>query len=295
MDTKYLKTLKTILEDGSFQNAAHRLGYTQSTITFHVQQLEQEYGLQLFERIGRKMVPTQACRDILPHIDDVLAAQLRIENYGKEANQMGGELKIAMPEILLLYRLQSVLKTFQAMAPQVNISLRTHNCRTTTSLILKGEIDAGLHFDVAKYDANVIAEEYGTFPLALVAAGQGAVPASMQELGKHTLLLPIDEDNPIREKLAEQLVRHRVTPTNVIELGSFEAIKQSAIGGVGIACLPRFMMEDALADGRLRELNLGMRDMSLRILCAYHKNKWMSPAMALFIRLIKEHVAQNAA
>ena len=55
MNTKNLLTLKTILETGSFQKAADKLNYTQSTVTFQMKQLEEELSLKLFEKIGRKM------------------------------------------------------------------------------------------------------------------------------------------------------------------------------------------------------------------------------------------------
>ena len=63
MELKYLNTFKTILETGSFLNAARKLNYTQSTITFQIQQLEEELSVKLFEKIGRKMIITQAGKE----------------------------------------------------------------------------------------------------------------------------------------------------------------------------------------------------------------------------------------
>ena len=72
MNTKNFVTFKTILEMGSFQKAADELGYTQSTVTFQIKQLEEELNLKLFEKIGRRMVLTQAGKDIMPYIDMIL-------------------------------------------------------------------------------------------------------------------------------------------------------------------------------------------------------------------------------
>ena len=72
MELKYLRTFKTIIDEGSFQNAAERLNFSQSTVTFQIQQLEQSLSVKLFERIGRKMAVTQAGKEILPHIDAIL-------------------------------------------------------------------------------------------------------------------------------------------------------------------------------------------------------------------------------
>ena len=66
MELKYLNTVRMILETGSFQEAARRLHYTQSTVTFQVQQLEKELNVKLFEKLGRRMALTQAGRDVLP-------------------------------------------------------------------------------------------------------------------------------------------------------------------------------------------------------------------------------------
>lgn len=90
MEVKNLYTLKTILEEGSFQNAAVKLGYTQSTITFQIRQLEEELGVVLFEKIGRRMVLSQAGENLIPYIDETLFAFERLRNVGKELSEMTG-------------------------------------------------------------------------------------------------------------------------------------------------------------------------------------------------------------
>ena len=55
MDLKYLNTFKTIVREGSFSKAAEKLNYTQSTITFQIDQLERDLSAQLFEKVGRNI------------------------------------------------------------------------------------------------------------------------------------------------------------------------------------------------------------------------------------------------
>ena len=62
MELKYLETFRTIVEEGGFSKAAKKLGYTQSAITFQVDQLEAELSVRLFDKIGRRMVLTKAGR-----------------------------------------------------------------------------------------------------------------------------------------------------------------------------------------------------------------------------------------
>ncbi|MGL5255491.1 MAG: LysR family transcriptional regulator, partial [Proteocatella sp.] len=90
MDIKNLYTFKAIIEEGSFVNAAATLGYTQSTITFQIRQLEQELGIILFEKIGRKMVLTQAGKNIVPYIHDTIESYEKLKNIGKDYSQICG-------------------------------------------------------------------------------------------------------------------------------------------------------------------------------------------------------------
>jgi DNA-binding transcriptional LysR family regulator len=73
-------------------------------------------------------------------------------------------------------------------------------------------------------------------------------------------------------------------------LGSVEAIKRSVVSNLGVAYLPRFVVEDELANGTLKELETGISDKKITAICSYHKNKWITPAMELFIRLLKENL-----
>ena len=100
MKTQYLVTFKTILETGSFQKAADKLGYTQSTITFQIKQLEEELSLKLFEKIGRRMELTQAGKDIMPYVDMILQGTEQIRNYGKKLSEISGSLKLAIQDML---------------------------------------------------------------------------------------------------------------------------------------------------------------------------------------------------
>ena len=61
-----------ILEIGSFQKAAEHLNYAQSTVTPQMHQLEQEFSIKLFEKIGRIMKLTQAGKGLIPYIDNVI-------------------------------------------------------------------------------------------------------------------------------------------------------------------------------------------------------------------------------
>lgn len=81
MDLRYLQTFKEIVREGSFSGAARKLSYTQSTITFHMDQLEKELDTMLFEKVGRRMVLTKAGEEFIPYVEEVLSALDKMKNF----------------------------------------------------------------------------------------------------------------------------------------------------------------------------------------------------------------------
>lgn len=293
MELKYLNTVRTILETGSFQNAARKLNYTQSTVTFQIQQLEQELSVKLFEKIGRRMVLTQAGRDVLPYIDSILESVERLMNYGKETRELTGTLRVAMPETLLTYRMQPLLKSFREQAPNVRLSLRSLNCYLIRDQITNGGADVAIHYDVGGYGSTITTEPFAEFDLALVSApglSEEECDVMTAHQRKPMCLISYDKES-ISQLLFDQYLKEKdIVFESTIELGSVDSIKRSVASNLGVAFLPRFTVEEELENGVLREQETGLAGRTITAVCAYHKNKWISPAMELFIRLARETI-----
>ena len=128
MDTRSIVVIKTILEEGSFQKAAQRLNCSQSTVTFQVRQLENELSVRLFERLGRRMVFTPAGKSILPHMEVILHSMQAITACNDPAS-LHGELRVAVAESLLSYKLHALLGDFVERAPAAQPQLSRHQGR----------------------------------------------------------------------------------------------------------------------------------------------------------------------
>ncbi|PFO71992.1 LysR family transcriptional regulator [Bacillus cereus] len=291
MELKYLQTLKTILEVGSFLGAARKLNYTQSTVTFQMQQLEQELSVKLFERIGRKMVITQAGKDILPYVDTILQSVEQLENYGKGMKELKGNLKVAMPETLLTSQMQPVLKAFREQAPGVKLSLQALNCYTIRDQVINGGADIGVHYDVGGYGTSMVIEKLADFPLSLIASPSlenQSCDFITKSQRSPVCLITNDRESIYQEMFDNYLKEKDIILGGIMELGSIETIKQSVISNLGVAYLPRFVVKNDLENETLQEIKTELFDKKITAVCVYHKNKWITPAMELFIRLSKE-------
>ncbi|EIX9434478.1 LysR family transcriptional regulator [Klebsiella pneumoniae] len=288
MDLRRLLTLRTILEEGSFAKAASKLCCTQSTVTFQFRQLEAEYGVQLFEKIGRRMVPTDAARNMMPHIHEMMVVINSIKQAVQRNDEPEGELRLAVGETLLSYKIPQVLKSFKKRAPNVLLSLQSQNCYTIRDSLLANEIDLGIFYRVGN-DASLIMENYGEHPLVLVASPELALVDFTRGNQHIPVSFIINEKQCVFRLMFESVLRQRkITIDSTIELISIESIKQCVMANTGVTYLPRFTVEKELRAGLLQELPLSPRPETLSAVCAHHSGKVITPAMELFIQSLRE-------
>lgn len=292
MDLKYLQTLKTIIHEGSFSKAADKLGYTQSTITFQVQQLEQEFTTKLFEKIGRKMVLTKDGENIIPYVNEVLSSVEKLKNFSTEKNLLHGDLYIATAETLLCYRMPTVLKRFKELAPQARLFMRSMNCNEIRDALLSGSVDLGfLYQEIRGIDKSMIIYPIKEETLTLVASPKTKelfpdFISTNQQLG---VPLIIDEQNCIFRNIFENYLREKkIRLDHTIELWSIPTIKNLLISNMGISYLPTFTVEQELLSGELVEIATELSAEKITAVCGHHKNKWLSPLMKLFIDLVTD-------
>ena len=298
MDLRSIVTVKTILAEGSFQKAAQRLNYSQSTITFQVRQLENELSLQLFERIGRRMTLTQAGKDILPHLESIMRTMREISLYGKGRRELSGELRVAVAESLLSYRMQPVLKNFVQNAPKVKLALRCLNCHDIKDGLFSGDLDLGVYYDVGGHPATLEVVPLCEFQAAVVASPElpGELHDFMSPHQEKDVSFVINEPRSIyREIMEDHLKARDILLRNTIELWSVEAIKKSVASNLGFSFLPRFAVERELAEGTLVELPAAMPVKAVTAICAHHRNKALSRSMQLFKNLLLDSVAFRTA
>lgn len=294
MELKHLCTFQAVVDQGSYQKAAEALGYTQSTVTVQIQQLEEELGVPLFQRMGRRMVLTQMGEQALAQARELLLAAERLSNLGQDGRTPAGTLRVDMAETLLCYRMQPVIQAFREQAPQVRLIIRSRNCLQIPENIRTGACDLGLGYDMDWNRELLAVEPLGEAEIILLASPDFAEPDFTTPGQRKPVSLITDEPDSIFRRQLEQYFRERnIVLDETIELWSIETIKRCVISGLGFTFLPRFVAQDALADGRLVELSAPISGIRDPVLCARHKKRWVSPAMELFLRLLREQLADR--
>ncbi len=272
MDLRRFITLKTVVEEGSFLRASQKLCCTQSTVTFHIQQLEQEFSVQLFEKIGRRMCLTREGKKLLPHIYELTRVMDTLREAAKKESDPDGELRVVSGETLLSYRMPQVLQRFRQRAPKVRLSLQSLNCYVIRDALLNDEADVGVFYRVGNDDA-LNRRELGEQSLVLVASPQ-IKDVDFTEPGRHNACsFIINEPQCVFRQLFESTLRQRrITVENTIELISIESIKRCVAANIGVSYLPRFAVAKELASGELIELPFGEQSLFARFNTLFEKS-----------------------
>lgn len=294
MDLKYLSTFRVIVEEGGFSKAAERLNYTQSTITFQMAQLERELSTTLFEKIGRKMVLTQAGERLIPYVDDILSSVDRLRNFEEDLTQCQGDLSVGFSETQLCYRMPPILQALHAQAPRARLFLRSMNCYDIRDALIAGTLDIGVFYeDVSGFGSTLTVYPLVECPLALVASPRIAEQYPDFVTPDRELAVPfiINEKACIFRQIFERYLREKaILLAHTIELWSIPTIKNLVKSDLGVTFLPLFAVQEELNDGTLVRIPTDLDGRAITAVCAHHKNKWVSPLMKLFIDLLHADV-----
>lgn len=293
MNTKNLVTFKTILETGSFQKAADKLSYTQSTVTFQMKQLEEELSIKLFEKIGRKMELTQVGKDILPYIDTILQANEQINNYGKSLSEVTGSLRLAIPDSILIYTMQPFIQAFLHEAPKVQLVINSIQSGEVNQSVMDGSADIGVNCEKDSYPDTIVHKKLGTYRALLVAApfaDSSLLDFITPHQRKPFSLICNEPDGYYQLEMNQYLAKKDIVLNPYMKVQSIEAVKRCVRNNLGIAVVPSYSVVEELKNGSLMPVKTELDEKRYNSICIYHKNKWISPQMELALKLLKKYV-----
>lgn len=283
MELKNLRTFGQIVKSGGFAKAATKLNYSQSTVSSHVQELETELGVRLFDRLGKRVVLTAAGESLFPRIQELEMLMEKIGSVSTHGTRVSGKIKIAAPESVTAYRLPRVLQEYHRTWPEVEISLVNKSCQDNLAMLAGGEADLALVLMGQIEDDNLVVETLCEADLAMVGApGTDGWPP-------RTLVVP-EKGASYRGILEEFVASQGLDDIEIMELWSLSAIKGVVTGGLGTALLPLMTVADELTEGTLVEVKVNRFWEPLGIRMAHSKGKWLTPSLSEFMACLRRHI-----
>lgn len=297
MELRQLATFREVARTLSFTRAADALNYAQSSVSAQIQELEEELDTLLFERLGRKIALADPGARLLQYADKILALADEARTVVANREEPVGALTITAPESLCTYRLPAVLSRFRRQFPRIEMIFRPMgNPDDWERQLAEGVADAALvliepsqrpslRLTVLRSE-SICVVTYPEHPLA--ARGQ----VKLTDFRAETLLLT-EAGCGYRALFERSLQKAGVRPGTILEFHSVEAIKACTMSGMGITVLPEAAVHAELAAGRLVTLPCTESALTLHTCLAWHKDKWLSPALQAFINVTQEVLCEE--
>lgn len=285
MEIRHLITFQTIAEVGSYTGAASKLGYTQSTITSHIQALEHEICGELFTYIKRNLQLTHLGRELMPLAEDLLSTHDQIKNI-KSTQEVEGVLRVAAPESLTISILGPIIREYTLKYPQVKLILTNGTCGQNQADLVSGRVDIALMVFPELNAEKCIHYYLGEEEIVLVSSNDS--PAHFDEYKKDNnhFFITNEAGCSYREMFENYLLKHDIHDFQTMELWSIEAIKQTVMSGIGFAVLPYITVKEEIDSGRLKMLGHSEKFDSIYSHMLIKNKKWVSPAVEAFVELV---------
>ena len=289
---RQLQIFITIAQSGSTTAAGEKISLSQSAISASIAELEKILTVQLFDRIGKRLVLNDHGRAILPQAMAVLNSATTLEQTCKQDAPsqiiIGASLTIGnylLPRILANHWRAKGIVLGEATPPLQVIIANTTDIATK---VANFEVDIGL-IEGPCHRPDLAVTPWLEDELVLVASPNHAIVKESK--GKRISAARLERTNWLlresgsgtREVLEQALLPHISQLKSSLEFNDHEAIKQSAAEGLGIACLSSLVAADMLTSGRLVLLNTEFPILKRRFSLLIHHQKQITPGMRHFI------------
>lgn len=292
MENKQLITFKVAAETLNFTQTAKILNFAQSSITAQMKSLEAELGTPLFERLGKRLILTEAGRKFQLYADKMIKLNEEAKMAVGGDKELSGTIIIGAQESQCTYRLPPILMEFKKQYPNVKVIFKpAHSDEMARRELQEGLLDIAFIMDTSKPGDTLRIEYLIEEKIKMVVSPDHLLLAkseiSPKELENETFLLT-ESGCSYRTLLEDSFRSVEVYPKNKFEFGSIEAIKQCVIAGLGIAVLPEMAVEEDIRLGKMKELAWVNTLSPVFTQIAWHKDKWMTPPLQALIELTHE-------
>ncbi len=288
MTLKHLRIFLTVYQTQNVTEAAEVLHMTQPAITRAIKEMEDYYGVKVFDRINHRICNNECGKDLYEKALHIVSEFDEIEKNLRE-QRSGGSIRIGTSITIGNFFMPHVLANFKTNHPLVHISVSVSNTNSIVNKVLSNELDFGL-VEGSVYDEHIITEAIGGDELIVL------VPLSdeyanlkemkLQDLSKYPLLLR-EEGSALRDYLEHLFAVNNIQIHPILESVSNGAVLASIEANLGIGILPSKFISEL---NGARKVNISDYELKRTYYLIYHKDKFFTKAMNDFREDVKREM-----
>jgi len=288
LDIRHLKLIVAVTEEKSVTRAGERLHLTQSALSHQLRDIEDRLGTQLFLRLNKRMLPTQAGERLLGTARRVLDELKRVEDdIAQMASHKQGALRLSTECYTCYHWLPDLLKEFNRKFPGVEVRIILEATRQPIQALLNGKLDLAI---VSRVPRDKQLRYQPLFKDEVVAIMMPGHPLSARpylrarDFVDQNLFLYVE---PKESDLFRLLFTPAgVTPAKVSQVQLTEAILEMVKAGLGISVMARWAVKEQVESGQLVARPLTSKGLHRQWSAALLNNDYAPPYLNEFIELL---------
>lgn len=300
VDPRHLEQLAAIVESGTFNEAAKRLGTSQSALSRMIANLENRLGTQLFERSSRPLIPTEAGKKLAQHGRTITSTRQRaLEEARNVQGGMSGELKIGAPPFLCERLVGDAFSGFLQQRPDIEVKLVSEYFPQLERKLVLNQLDVVICplrlLTVPKDDLTVepLFEDQhiivGRADHRLIKKGQ----ISVQDLEEATWISH-SENSMLQSDMASALTSFGVQNLKyAFQSESAGSILEMLRNTDFLTVLPSYVLRRNEDTRSLAQLPMRFRSSSMSVGMVTPANRLESPLLAAFATHMRRYVAKE--
>ncbi|WP_195604135.1 LysR family transcriptional regulator [Clostridium tyrobutyricum] len=284
LDLQSLMIFKLVAQKGSISSAAHELNYAQSNISIKIKQLENHLQASLFYRYNRGVKLTPKGQILLKYTEKIFNLIDETRNIIKDGDITKGILRIGSMETTAAIYLPSLLSKYHKNYPNVKLILKTGTTEKNIHEILQYKLDgAFVAGPINNYD-NINQKTFTKETLVIVTDAANSHIFSIKDIQNQTLIV-FPTGCSYRRILEQWLKDNGLSPNNVMEFDTLEAIINCICAGLGISLLPISVVKKYIKSGILRSYPIDDSYSNIQVLFVYRKFNYMPASLSKFINM----------
>lgn len=270
----------------NFTQVGRILGYSQSNISAQIQQLEKEIGGPLFNRFGRKVSLTQYGEELLPYAQQIVSTSIRMENFLKSEEAMGGTVKIGIIESIFELVMEETITNYHKRFPNVRIDLTVDGTARLKEMLQQGSLDFACLIDDALSKTEWNCWYFVDVPIVIISNPNNLL-SKKKEISLNDLC---DEEFILMEKSAQYTIhfQNRMAENNM-KFQSFLKLQSSSMAchlvenANYLSVLPYYSVVKSSEQGKVKILNVNNFSYTQFVQIILHKNKIIIPQIEGFL------------
>ena len=288
MTLRHMKIFEAVFRHSSITKGAEELHLAQPSVSVAVRELEEYYGICLFERLGRRIVPTELGKEFYGYALHIVSLFDEMEQKIRNWDALG-VIRIGASITIGTHILPPLLKQYQALYPELRTEVTIGKSAVIEQHILENKIDIGLIENQSEHpDINVLPfmEDYMQAIVAPDHPLAGCRQVTLEQLAQYPFLMR-EKGSAGREILDACFALEQITVHPLWESASTQAIVRGVAEGLGVAVLPCLLVRKNIEEHTVKMIQFP-QPLTRKLNLIWHRSKYLTANMNAFIDLCKK-------